>query len=160
MIHRIHIMKSKLFISSVLLALLFTGCKQYDDGPLLSLYSIDKRVEGYWNFKKVFYGEADSSEHYIYQMITFYNKQDTDGGVFVWNHNILATVMTPKLNESGIWTFLAERDSIELAIIDQATSHQTITRWKINRLAYVDFWLERTINDTLKVEWKLWKRTF
>jgi hypothetical protein len=144
----------------VFIALPLTGCKQYDDGPLLSLYSIEKRIEGSWIFDQVIYGGNDSTEHYLFQQLSFVNMKNTDGGVVVWYHNLYATTWTPNLTQGGIWTFLSDRDSIRLAIVDVTTGDTTATRWKINRLAFTDFWIERTIKDTLKLEWLLWKRTF
>jgi hypothetical protein len=136
---------------------LLPGCKQFDDGPLLSLYSVEKRIAGNWYFDRVLYGGRDSTTHYTFQRIDFIYVKEMDGGVFTWNHNFAATTWDPDMVDGGIWTLYSDRDSIEFAFIDIESQDTTYSRWRINRCAYTEFWLERTVRDTLKIEWLLWK---
>ena len=147
----------RLLVAVSLIVLFLPGCKQFDDGPVLSLYSVEKRIAGNWYFDRVLYGSQDSTINYMFQRIDFIYDKKMNGGVFTWNHNFNATAWYAKLVEGGIWTLYSDRDSIEFAIIDLATRDTVISRWRINRCAYTEFWLERTVKDTLKIEWLLWK---
>ena len=133
------------------------GCKQFDEGPLLSLYSVEKRVAGRWYFDRVIYDGVDSTQNYQYGQIEFIYDTKKKYGAFSWSHNIM-TPIGPENFEGGIWRFIADKDSLEMVFIDLLTADTTRHwKWKINRCAYTEFWLERTIRDTVKIEWELWK---
>jgi len=139
-------------------AILLSGCTQFDDGPIMSLYSVERRLEGSWYFDRVVYGGVDSSENYVYQQrIEFLYSRKHEMGAFNWYHNF--NVSTTQDNfERGYLNFSEAKDSLKFTFVNLRTLDTTrILNWKINRLAYREFWLERTIKDTLKVEWYLWK---
>ena len=137
-----------------------TGCKKYDDGPLLSLYSKGMRVNGTWYFGLVQYDGKDSSAHYPYQQLHFFYVKEEDGGGFTWNHNVTAQTLTDELYETGTWKFFSDRDSFEMVTYRNELRDSTIYHWKINRLAYTEFWLERTVKDTIQILWHLDKYVY
>jgi hypothetical protein len=47
------------------LTLFFTGCKKYDEGPLLSFRSAYNRIEGYWSIEKYTVNETDYTQLFI-----------------------------------------------------------------------------------------------
>ena len=150
-------MKNRILLILLITVSLFSGCTKYEDGPLLSLYSKGMRVNGTWYFDQVRYDGADSTIHYPYNQFNFFFVKETDGGGFTWNRNIWAQEMSEDLYLTGTWKFLADRDSFRMVIYKNDLRDSTITKWKINRLAYTEFWIERTIRDSILLEWHLIK---
>jgi hypothetical protein len=154
-------MNKRTWMVMLAIAALFTGCKKYDDGPYMSLYSKGMRVAGTWYFQSVQYAGRDSTEHYRYQRLEFIYVKKIDGGVFTWNHNLYATSADPNPLDGGLWNFVSDRDSLEMIIYkDMLQRDSVVTRWKINRLAYTEFWLERTLKDTISLKWQLIKYAY
>jgi hypothetical protein len=140
-----------------LMAVSLAGCKQFDEGPIMSLYSVEKRVAGRWYFDRVLYGNVDSTANYVYGQLEFIYDTKKKYGAFSWSHNIMQPA-GPENFEGGIWRFLSDRDSIEFAFIDLATADTLkLWKWKINRCAYTEFWIERTLKDGTVLTWELWK---
>jgi len=136
------------------------GCKKYEDGPLISLYSKGMRVSGTWYFQSVLYGGKDSTANYTYQQMDFIYIKKIDGGVFTWNHNIYATSADENPLVGGTWKFFSDRDSFEMIVYKNLLRDSVVTKWKIDRLAYTEFWLERNIKDTINLKWQLIKYVF
>lgn len=153
-------MNKRIWIILLLIIAVLPGCKKYDDGPVLSLYSKGMRVSGTWYFENVRYDGQDSTKHYPYQQLYFFYDKEYDGGGFTWNHNVWTQERTDEMFQNGVWRFMADRDSFEMVVYKNMTRDSTIYRWKINRLAYTEFWLERTIRDTINVQWKLVKYVY
>jgi len=149
----------KQWLSGVLLLLILVmaGCKQYDEGPIMSLYSVEKRLEGNWYFDHVIHGGVDSTANYeTNQRMEFSYSRKMEGGIFTWYHNYFNPTYIN--TEIGYWFLRSDKDTLDLIFINTIT-RDTVkqVKWKINRLAYREVWLERNIKDDLKLEWKLWK---
>ena len=144
----------------IVIAACLSGCSKYDDGPIISLYSKGMRVAGTWYFQSVLYGSADSTVHYPYQRMEFIYIKDIDGGAFTWNHNLLATSADDNPLEGGKWRFFADRDSFEMIVYKNSFRDSVVIQWKINRLAFTEFWLERKVKDTINLQWNLVKYVY
>jgi hypothetical protein len=153
-------MKKWIWIIIPALYLLMPGCKKYEDGPLMSLYSKGMRVNGTWYFERVTYNGQDSTIHYPYQQLNFFYIRDNDGGTFTWNHNIWAQELNEDLYQTGTWRFMADRDSFEMVVYRNDFRDSTFHRWKINRLAYTEFWIERNMGDSIHIQWHLIKYVY
>ena len=153
----------------IILALgLFVGaCSKYDDGPWFSLYGKEKRVQGRWYFSTVKYNDVDSSSVYKedpIQTVEFYLATDKDAiwKPYTWNKGfgISATV------DYGVWTLTDDMDSLKMINTLSVKPNGEVETdsveyfWKINRLAYTEFWLDRQANDSTQVKWKLWKLSY
>jgi hypothetical protein len=153
-------MKKTYLLIILAAAALFTGCKKYEDGPLMSLYSKGMRVAGTWYFQSVQYGSRDSTPSYRYQQLDFIYIKKIDGGAFTWNHNLLATSQDENPLEGGKWKFFSDRDSFEMIVYKNQFKDSLVLKWKIDRLAYTEFWMERNIRDTLNLKWMLVKYAY
>jgi hypothetical protein len=147
----------RIVLALLAMVLLLPGCMKYDDGPLMSLYSKGMRVAGTWYFQNVEYGGKDSTVHYPYQQMNFIYIKKMDGGAFTWNHNIMATSADPNPLEGGEWRFKSNRDSFEMIIYKNEYKDSVVLKWKIKRLAYTEFWIERNVKDTISLKWNLVK---
>ena len=148
----------------LVIVMFLPSCSKYDEGPVLSLYSREKRVQGRWYFSSVKYNEVDSTDSYRVdplQYIEFYINPEKGA---IWN------AYTWSVNASGygaqnlgMWKFNDEQDSITMVTTitiytgNNVREDTTVYNWKINRLAYTEFWTERQEDDTTQVKWKLWK---
>jgi hypothetical protein len=149
--------KKRILMLLVVLAVLLPACSKYDDGPLISFTSKGMRVNGTWYFQSMLYGDADSTSRYTYQKLDFYYAKDYDGGAFTWDHDLYAQTLNETIYETGTWKFISNRDSFEMIHYKNQLKDSTSVKWKINRLASNEFWLERHLGDTLKVEMLLVK---
>lgn len=146
------VLRSSIIISLVLIFSL-SGCRKYEEGPLIDLYSIPKRVQGKWWFDRVEFNGIDSSIHYKYARIEF-GLYDKERGGFVFEPNVYEPDLLGRLI-GGTWGFLAERDSFEMKYLH--TKDTLVHQWKIKRLAYNEFWMERHDESSNLIYWKLWK---
>jgi hypothetical protein len=137
-----------------------TACSKYDDGPFLSLYSKGARVGGKWTFSRVYVDGADSTERFYSQRIDFIFTREEEENLFLWYTNLAATAPTPDNPRMGRWAFIADKDSFQLTIYDRIVMDSVSEHWKINRLSYTDFWLERTNEQGHFIEWKLFKSLY
>ena len=152
-------MKLKWMALFCILALLLPGCSKYEDGPVIDLYSKPKRVQGKWYFDKVIFNGIDSTEHYRNGQIEFGLSQ-RDWGGFVWTINAWTGEYNENNFKGGTWKFMSNRDSFQMKFVDLYTNDSTFWRWKITRLAYNEFWMERHDKDSVKTNWRLWKFVF
>lgn len=68
-----------LFILTILFLLPFSGCKKYEEGPLLSFRSPENRIEGRWDIDKLLINEADSTDILDCLTISFHISNGEDG---------------------------------------------------------------------------------
>lgn len=154
-------MNNRIGLTLLILTTILTGCSKYDEGPLLSLYSKGMRVAGTWYFERVSYGEVDSTANYRMQYLNYILVRKADGGAFTWNHNLYAGPNDPNSMEGGTWKFYSDDDSIEMVVFkDFAAQDSVLLKWKINRLAYTEFWLERNLKDGTSLKWQLIKYAY
>lgn len=152
-------------ISICLLAIgLFVGsCSKYDEGPGLSLYSKGMRVQGTWYFSSVLYNDTDSTELYLQSAIKFSlggEGPEKDWGMFTWNTGVYNQVYDPSQLRIGRWKFIADKDSFQMVLLSERIESYDTLQWKISRLAYDEWWMERHIDDTTRVKWQLWKLVY
>jgi len=165
--------KSFLHSSMILIAVLFLtgGCSKYDEGPIFSLYSKEKRVQGRWYFSRVLYNDVDSTDAYRLDPMQYIDyvinpERDENWAAFTWSHGAGSAVATPPYVNYGFWRLTEEKDSmlmvttIKIEMNEPAVQDTVKYNWKVVRLAYTEMWLERMYNDTTKIEWKLWKRAY
>ena len=154
-------MNKRIWIILLLLAVFLPGCKKYDEGPVLSLYSKGMRVNGTWYFQSVLYNGTDSTANYPYQKLYFVYLKKTEGGAFTWNHNIYASTADSNPMEGGTWKFFSDSDSLEMIVHRNLPRRDSLVmRWKIHRLAYSEFWMERNVNDSINIQWRLIKYVY
>lgn len=152
---------NKRILILLLIVFFLPGCKKYEDGPIFSLYSKGMRVAGTWYFQSVLYGSKDSTTNYPYQQMDFIYVKKVDGGVFTWNHNLRATSADENPLEGGTWKFFSDRDSFEMVVYKNVLKRDSvIMKWKIDRLAYTEFWMDRTVKDTINIQWHLIKYAY
>jgi hypothetical protein len=149
-------------VGIILLAIicLLPGCTKYDDGPFMSLYSKGGRVSGTWYFQIVQANSKDTTAAFTYQRLVFFYDKDIDGGGFTWNPNFMAMTDDNNPMTVGHWNFISDRDSFQMVIYRNYGKDSTTINWKINRLAYSEFWLERNVKDTVKLKWFLVKYAY
>ena len=146
---------------------LFNSCSKYDDGPYISLYSREKRVQGRWYFIKVKYNDLDSTQIYRYdptQLIEFFHNPDKKAvwNAYTWN---IYSGSTSTVGY-GMWRLNEENDSLLMATTirrfpDDVVSFDTLFyNWKIIRLAYTEMTLERMYDDTTRITWELYKPVY
>lgn len=139
---------------------LFTTCSKYDEGPNLSLYSRGKRVQGTWYFSRVLYNDVDSTEQYIQGRIEFLLGEGSgkDWGLYTW----MIKPYSPDPNDMklGGWKFSPEKDSIQMVVMAKNAADYDTLKWKIKRLAYDEWWMERQIDEQTTLTWELWKWVF
>lgn len=68
-----------LFILTILFLLPFSGCKKYEEGPLLSFRSPENRIEGRWDIDKLLINEADSTGILDCLTISFHSSKGQGG---------------------------------------------------------------------------------
>jgi len=163
-------MKRKTALAALILTsmvFILGSCSKYDDGPYLSLYSKEKRVQGRWYFTRVKYNDVDSTESYRYNpthTLEFYTNPDRKAlwNAFTWN---IFDGSSGSVGY-GMWRLNDEKDSLLMATTiwrypGEAVSYDTtIINWKINRLAYTEIAIERMYDDTTKITWELYKPVY
>lgn len=151
--------KSWKLVCGLAVLLFLTACSQYEDGPNMSLYSKGKRVQGTWYFSNVFHGSIDSTETYQRGAVEFLLGEGSgkDWGLFTWNKGVANSIFDPNRMQFGAWKFIADKDSFQMIMVQAHVEDYDTIEWKINRLAYDEWWMERHVNDTTLVVWRLWK---
>ena len=144
----------------LVLMVFLTACKTYDEGPSLSLYSKGQRVAGNWFFTKVMFNENDSTDSYLAGAMEFllYDGKGKDRGAYTWNKLYGSQDFNPDNIFFGSWQFFAGKDSIRMILLNK--EFKDTTDWKILRLAYNEWWMERQYDDTTRLRWELWKAIF
>lgn len=153
-------MKNPIWLIGLAVITLLSGCSKYDDGPFLSLYSRGKRMAGNWYFDKVTIDGADSTQYYRNHKLEFAYYKDFNGGTFYWYKNIYATSYTDENLKGGNWDFIPDTDSIQMDFINPYDGDTLKSAWKLNRLAYTELWMQKTLPDKGTIEWRLWKSLY
>jgi len=165
--------KNFLLYGMIMIALMIfaSACSKYDEGPGLSLYSKGKRVQGRWYFSRVLYNDVDSTDVYRVEPIQAIEflldpERGVDWSAYTWNRNMGVNTAGAAQIDYGFWRFSEEMDSLRMITTIKvwpgvdAIQDTTEYNWKIIRLAYTEFWLERMADDTTKIQWKLWKLAY
>jgi hypothetical protein len=98
------------------------------------------------------------------QSLDFFYNSDKD---VLWNSYTWSTISSASSSSYyGFWQMNDEKDSLTMittVIVLPSGDVEADTveyNWKIDRLAYTEFWLHRQVDDTTKITWKLWKRAY
>ena len=153
-------MKTKSFISIIIVLLIFLGCSKYEDGPLISFRSKEKRLINTWEVKSITNlssGAAVSTSDYINSEldISINNIQIDSLNVSVLNFLFLEdneckykVTFTSSYNPfpltyllDGTWEFSGDTDLIVTLQYDGDSDTET---YKILRLAKDELWMKDT----------------
>lgn len=127
-------LKSLIFILSVSL-FIFSGCKKYEDGPLLSFKSKVNRLEGEWRI--VYVNGDDVFSDYP----RIYFKFDKDGNFFRTEKGEDYTH-----TDQGTWVWESRKEIIEVDLI--YTNYRERIDYRISKLTSGELWIEDNhIND-------------
>ena len=119
----------------VVLALLFSGCRKYEDGPTFSLRSKKARVVNNWDAHTVARNNIDETEFY-----DEYNLNFNDNGEIIWTvkkaTDTVATVLTAQ------WELASVKEQIKLTFSDIPTPGETTLLYMdILKLEEKEMWL-------------------
>ena len=143
-------MKTK--VLSIFLIVLFgitTGCKKYEDGPMISLYTKKRRLSGTWEFAKVTENNIDKTENYYRMFIQF-----TKDGDVIWNQN---NDYSNNLDNIiiGDWEFSHNKERL-ITKFNEGLDDEFTYEWEINQLKYHDMKLYRKDGE-IEINWDLYK---
>jgi|SRR6218665_894718 len=153
-----------IFIAAIFI--LTAGCKKYEDGPLLSLYTKKHRVMGTWDVEYFSINGYDSTTYLkskpFYGMYNF-----GKGETFYSIHPFLYSSNNVGFTENGQWLFTDNKENIQIAFTDHSTKSETHLGayrdhnviWKITRLTEKEMWLKNNYTDSREyfVKFKLFK---
>jgi hypothetical protein len=126
--------------------LIFTECKKYQEGPLISFRSKKSRIEGKWKYSKVLLNDIEKTSEFINAEVEF----GSDGSYC--NKRYMPGVATP-VESKGTWS-LANNDLCIDMTFTGLYGGTTVQRWNILKLKKGDLWLEYVGYDS-KVQWQL-----
>jgi len=112
------------------------ACSRYEDGPLISFRSPEKRLENTWNAELVSRNNIDETNRYdLYQM------QFGSSNQFNWMFQLEADT-TEQIWE-GEWAFLGNEDRLRLSFMDPTDTldNQFILDAEILRLKKDELWI-------------------
>jgi hypothetical protein len=138
--------KTTITIIGIIAMLIFTECKKYQEGPLISFRSKKSRIEGKWKFDKVLSNGVDKTVDFVNAEIEF----ATDGSYS--NTRLVPGNATP-LESKGTWVLANNDLSVDLTY-SGVFGGTTVQRWNILKLKKGDLWLEYIGYDS-KIEWQL-----
>src|ERR1043166_9120904 len=134
------------------IALLFSACKKYDDGPLFSLESKKKRVSNLWVIQKVYETPqngsktdktADNWSYYTGYLMSI----EKDGGYTI----TYSPMNISQYNESGLWSFNDKKTTITFAN-GNGNSSAIGNHWTILRLKEKELWMQTTNSNNTTIE--------
>jgi len=113
------------------LAIAFTGCKKYDEGPMLSLASKKARVVNTWKIEKLFLNDLDITSTNLTNL-SIYSIEFKNDNTFIEN----GTGYT----ETGKWDFDSKKENL------LCTYNGSITddKYEILKLKSSEMWLKYT----------------
>lgn len=141
----------KLVLFSLIFIMLFaiSGCKKYEDGPLISLRTKEARLTGEWDVEYFSINGYDSTSYlksqsfygkYLFGKDEIHNKK-----LFVYKNS---STVIPNYNGDGYWMFLNHKESVYIHY-DYLTSGPTVgpfrandITWEIKRLKNKELWLK------------------
>lgn len=159
-------------ISIILVTLLFSGCKKYDEGPKFSLRSVKNRLtNGDWELEKLTVAGIDSTDEY--SLIEFNLQIDASEGLDSKNYTFdLSYTYQGQLVKvtNGDIDFQKEGDVIIFKpyydyyttyyyspiFYEYDTTTNNEIEWDIEKLTNKEFWLKTKVNNQI-VEMKLTK---
>ena len=133
----------------MVLLILPSSCKKYEDGPWISFETKTERATGNFQFELVRENGIDITEEYANQSV----RMGGDGSLY-WTLGYYPNSWETYGIE-GEWRFKNNKMQIEMHFtINVEEEFKYI--WDIKRLADKDIKLERYEEDK-KIEWRMWK---
>lgn len=123
-----------------LAALVFTGCKKYEEGPAFSLASKKSRLAGEWKMEKIFLNGTDMTSMFITSDDILHIEKD--GKYHTHDSNS---------SSDGTWKF---SDNKEELIMQESTAGSTEEKMTIVKLKSKELWLKATESGSSDV-WEL-----
>ena len=123
-------MKNKIILSSLLIiAIIITGCKKYEDGPAFSLLSKKQRLIGEWEVTEFKINGIDAiGSIYVDLEMTFY--ADGDCEFDYWLSNDFGGSMN---RTKGEWEFSGDKEEVEIDWNDYSIADDEIEITRLTR---------------------------
>lgn len=136
--------RSALALLAPALFLSITGCKKYDDGPLISLTPREERVANTWVIEKAIEDGQDVTSEYDHYVLTL----TTDHSATLdAEYDFFGTLITTETN--GTWAFENDESNLALDFEDNVADGT----YQILRLTEPQLWL-RKVGDDLELRLK------
>jgi hypothetical protein len=134
-------MNSRHLVLALVLPLLITACKKYDDGPGLSLRSKKERVANTWTIDKYFLNGVDATHQLVissYQET--YSKSGELNRSYIDSDGDLIT-------QAGTWEFNTKKEKLDISgvgSIELTEANSTVSSKyvEILRLKEKEFWYQ------------------
>lgn len=126
-------MKRNVFFAAMVLltANVFTGCKKYEEGPMLSLRSKKERVANTWKVEKYYENGVDKTNEFTAENINYTETFTKEGG---WSYSY--TDVNGELEaDAGKWEFDKDNE-----VIDRNAGGSTWEELYILKLKEKEFW--------------------
>ena len=111
--------------------IVFTSCKKYEDGPLISLRSKTNRFTGMWSVNEIYYNNQKSNNTFNYTYIF-----RRDGTCEFSSVNPVIGIVN---NRAGAWVFSNNKTDVDIFWTSGGTNEHI--NYKILRLKYSELWL-------------------
>ncbi|MBI5219095.1 MAG: hypothetical protein HY958_09215 [Bacteroidia bacterium] len=135
-----------LFVLVILGTVVFTSCKKYPEGPLVSLRTKTARVANIWKFEKVTINGTDQNLATSYWGLPPWDKwfweMTKDNKV---THTWEAYSLFPAGSENGEWKFNDNKEKLLMKMNDETEW----TEFEILKLKEGEIWLKESTTDTL-----------
>jgi hypothetical protein len=118
---------------------LFSGCKKFEDGPLLSLRTKKSRISGNWKIGSATYNGNDQTE--LYQGIISEWEIKSSGSYSIKSIS--------GASDNGTWEFGEDKDDVYFKSDSPANPEQS---FRILRLKHKDVWLRQILTNGSVVE--------
>lgn len=115
-----------LLIAIVLVAILGTSCRKYEEGPNFSLRSKTERVSNDWNFQTIARNNIDESD--LYER---FNMVFTKEGKLTWT---IKMVDQDEFSETGSWELASVNEQVKITFDEKDINGET-------RLLFLDILL-------------------
>jgi hypothetical protein len=121
--------------AAIVLAVAFSACKKYPDGPALSFRSKTDRLCNTWKVESYTINGVDSTTSYTAAEYTIqFNK----------NNSVVETILGASF-DNGTWAFDSKKDNILL------TRSSVVSTLQILKLEKKELWLQETDNGYTEV---------
>ena len=121
-----------------------TGCKKYEDGPLMSLRSKKGRIANTWLAESVLKNGVDSTMYFAAAGSELVMEKDGSVTATIYRTN---GVQSDTTNSEGRWELHEKNEVFALILTDLKTSEVDTNWWYITRLKEKEFWLRDDDKD-------------
>jgi hypothetical protein len=119
--------------ASLFIAMPFSSCKKYEEGPYFSIHSKKERVANTWKVERAYKNGEDKTSDYSDFRITFtkdekYTLISNEGGI--------------SLNISGTWSFINNKEDIQTTSDNEFLGARLVDVYKIVKLKEKEMWVK------------------